>query len=132
MCCQFLFNLKGLKSHVFGFDDSQYAVYQPPTLIPLFALDHGLNLEWFLNCINLFREHMMNEQIKTMFDRFDALEVTEKPSAWRGPIIQGVQPLSRNWRGTHAYLDHKQLARLRSDGPGLYFDRNVDEGHFEV
>ena len=132
MCCQFLFNLNGLEHRVFGFDDSQYAVYQPPTMIPLFTLDGGVNLEWFLDCVNFFREHMTNGQIGTMFDKFNVLEVTEKPSAWRGPIIQDVQPLSKNWKGTHAYLDHKQLAKLRSDGPNLYFDRNIDEGHFEV
>ncbi|KNG51475.1 hypothetical protein TW65_01490 [Stemphylium lycopersici] len=134
MCSQFIFNLTGLKHNIFAFDESQYAVYQSSVVAPIFTSDHKvLNLEWILHSMNFFRHHMMNEETQTLFDKVDELEATHKPSAWREPLRQGAQPLSKHWKGTYSFLEHREVNRLRRQGPGkdMYCDKNIDEGKIQ-
>ena len=135
MCSQFVFNLPGLKHNIFAFDESQYAVYQSSVVAPIFTSDHKvLNLEWILHSMNFFRHHMMNEETQTLFDKIDELEATHKPSAWREPLRQGARTLSKHWKGTYSFLEHREVNRLRKQGPGkeMYCDKNIDEGKIQV
>ena len=56
------------------------------------------------------------------------------PSAWREQLKNGVQPLSKYWKGTYSFLDNSEVQKLRRQGPGkqVYIDKNVDEGKIQV
>jgi hypothetical protein len=135
VCFQFIFDLPGLEHNIFAFDESQFAVYQSAVEAPIFSSDYKrLNLGWILNCMNFFRHHMMDEEAHSLLRRTMELDATQKPSAWREPLRQGVQPLCRYWKGTYSFLDNLEVQRLRKQGAGveLYMDKNVDEGRIQV
>jgi hypothetical protein len=135
VCSQFVFNLEGLEHNVFAFEESQHAVYLSAAAAPLFTKDHTkLNLGWMLHAMNFFRHHMMNKNARTLFDKIEELDATQKPSAWREQLENGAQPLSRYWKGTYSFLDNSEVQKLRRQGPGkqVYIDKNVDEGKIQV
>ncbi|CAG5156861.1 uncharacterized protein ALTATR162_LOCUS4654 [Alternaria atra] len=134
VCSQFVFNLEGLEHNVFAFEESQHAVYLSAAAAPLFTKDHTkLNLGWMLHAMNFFRHHMMNKNARTLFDKIEELDATQKPSAWREQLENGAQPLSRYWKGTYSFLDNSEVQKLRRQGPGkqVYIDKNVDEGKIQ-
>ncbi|KAF1840797.1 uncharacterized protein K460DRAFT_380586 [Cucurbitaria berberidis CBS 394.84] len=138
MCSHFLFELEGAKHDVFAIEESQRAVYLSTNAAPMYQ---GLNLtdvnmEWVLHCLNFFRHHMMNEEVDTLFENMNALSVTQKPSAWREPLRRGAYPLGKHWKGTYAYLDAKEVVKIRKLHPDqvgaeFFVDKNVEEGKIQ-
>ena len=139
MCFHFLFELEGVKHDVFAIEESQRAVYSSTNAEPIYQGVNltELNMQWLLHCLNFFRHHMMNEEVATLFDSMNALFVTQKPSAWRGPLRQGTYPLGKHWKGTYSFLDLKEVRKIRELQPDevgeVYFtDKNVEDGKIQV
>ena len=118
-----------------AFDDSQYAVYQTSAYAPLFSIDFKkANLEWFFNVMNFFCTHMMCIEYRSLAPEIKRLNPGQKPSPWRETLRQGVQPLTKHWIGTWAYLPLEEVRRLRRQGAyrSVFLDRNVEEGNLMV
>ncbi|KAF2131437.1 hypothetical protein P153DRAFT_421501 [Dothidotthia symphoricarpi CBS 119687] len=138
MCSHFLFQLEGTKHGVFAVEESQRAVYMPTNTAPIYSGPElkDVNMDWILHCLNFFRHHMMDEEVVTLFSAMEELSVTQKPSVWREPLRQGVQPLCRHWKGTYSFLDPLEIERLRKVpadkvGDEYFSDKNVDEGQIQ-
>lgn len=137
MCGQFLFELNNLKYDIYAFDESQKVVYAKSATFPLFDAYHTVNMEWTLHCLNFFRHHMMKEDAMTLYSTMASMPIGDRPSAWRGPLKEGAYPLSKFWKGTYAYLDERELSRIRKlskgkkgrDSDGIWFeDKNIEHG----
>jgi hypothetical protein len=124
---------------------SQKQVYASMKDMPIFIGQgkSNVNMEWTLHCLNFFRHHMMKEEIQSLHGLVSQLDVGDRPSAWRGPIQNGCYPLSRNWKGTYAYLEAEELKKIRRVTKGgkkhkklddIYFeDKNIEsDGHIQV
>lgn len=138
MCAHFLFEFKGITHHIFAFDESQQAVYQSSHMATMFIgpLNKHLNMDWLGHCLDFFRHHMMSEEAGTLFENISELPPSQKPSAWRETLRTGARPLGRYWKGTYAFLDAPELAKLRrldhTEVSSHYFiDKNVDEGKIQ-
>ncbi|KAI1553955.1 hypothetical protein PtrSN002B_004348 [Pyrenophora tritici-repentis] len=131
---QLIFGIKGLTQRVFAFPEIQFVVYKHHTSREIFDSDHKkADLQWFLHCMNFWRHQMKNRYMDTLYDVIEALDEEEKPSAWRGPITQGVQPLCNNWRGTYSYLTYQDYhAVRRGDLSGENYDQGVDMARLQA
>ncbi|KAF2654384.1 hypothetical protein K491DRAFT_768939 [Lophiostoma macrostomum CBS 122681] len=138
MCAQLMFEGDDLTYDIIAFDISQRAVYASMKHAPMFVGPGKsmVNMEWTLHCLNFFRHHMVKEEVQSLFHLMSQLEPGDKPSAWREPLRNGCYPLSRNWKGTYAYLEAEELTRIRKTAKGgrrnqkaddyLYMDKNVE------
>ena len=138
MCSHFLFELEGA-NHVFAIEESQRVVYMSTNAAPLYGGPKltDVNMTWVLHCMHFFRNHMMNEDVASLYHAMQDLSPRQKPSAWQEPLRRGSYPLSGHWKGTYAFLDVAEVAKLRRLSPDqvgdAYFcDKNVDEGKIQV
>lgn len=139
MCSHFLFELEGVPHHVFGMGESQQAVYTASNHAKMF---HGpthtsVNMEWLSHCLNFFRYHMMSEDAQTLHGSISELSEVQKPSVWQEPLRTGAYPLVRHWKGTYAFLEASEVAKIRRIDPAkpcseYFHDKNVDEGKIQV
>ncbi|EFQ85793.1 hypothetical protein PTT_19150 [Pyrenophora teres f. teres 0-1] len=131
---QLIFDIKGLTQKVFAFQETQFAVYRHHTLLNIFNTNHKkANLQWFLHCMNFWRHQMKSPYMDTLYGVIEALDEENRPSAWREPITQDVKPLSKNWRGTFAYLNYQDYHALGGgDLSGDYDDRGVDSARLQA
>lgn len=139
MCSHFMFDLEGIQHDVFGFDDSQRAVYMPTNVAPIYKGPDlmKVNMQWLSHSLDFFRQHMLCQAACTMFDNMDCLHPTQKPSPWQAPLRLGAYPLTRHWKGTYSYLDFdemKKFRRLTDEEASCEFfnDKNIDEGQIQV
>jgi hypothetical protein len=138
ICSQFLFSLDG-PNNVFGVEESQRVVYMATNVAPLYSGPKltEVNMNWMLHCLQFFRNHMMNEDVASLYSAMEELTSGEKPSAWKEPLRKGSYPLSSHWKGTYAFLDMPEIMKLRKlsadQAADAYFcDKNVDEGKIQV
>jgi hypothetical protein len=138
MCVPLLFELEGIKHHVFGVEELQRAVYAPTNAAPLYRGLEGttLNLAWVLQCLEFFRHHMTNQEVATLVDAMDELPPDQRPTAWREPLRTGAYKLGRHWKGTYSYLSPNETRKIRSLGAddvaeSYFTDMNVDEGRIQ-
>ncbi|KAJ4296664.1 hypothetical protein N0V90_006712 [Kalmusia sp. IMI 367209] len=143
MCAHFLFDQEGQSCACwYAIDESQKAVYAATNTAPLYIgpKKNCLNMEWMLHCLNFFRYHMMTPDASSLYDTMKGMDVSQKPSPWRGPLQTGSYPLSRWWKGTYAFLEHDTLARFRAHSTSrkaknyadmIVTDLNVDEGKIQ-
>ena len=139
MCSHFLFELQGRIQHIFGMEESQRAVYTASNYAKIF---HGpshtaVNMDWLSHCLNFFRHHMMSEDARTLHGNMSELSEAQKPSAWQEALNTGAYPLGRHWKGTYAFLEASEIAKLRRMDPDkacseYFMDQNVDEGKIQV
>lgn len=143
MCAHFLFDLEETKNNVFAIEESQKAVYAPTNLAPIYIGEkmEFVNMEWALHCLNFFRHHMTDPDTFSLFDTMQNLDVSQKPSPWRGPLKSDSNSLSNCWKGTYAFLEHEPLRRLRRLSGAkkrltvddiVFSDLNVDDGRLQV
>jgi hypothetical protein len=139
MCSHFLFELEGAKHNVFAVEESQRIVYVATNTAPLYGGPKltDVNMDWVLHCLHFFRHHMMNEEVATLYDAMSELSPQQKPSAWQEPLRSGSYPLGNHWKGTYAFLEAPEIAKLRKlsadQVADAYFcDKNVDEGKIQV
>ena len=81
---------------------SQHAVYQSPTVIPLFfnpQMDR-VNFEYVLHIGNFFKYHLTEANAFTLHGLYTALDVDMRPQLWTEQLTQGGTPLARRWKGT--------------------------------
>ncbi|KAF2832993.1 hypothetical protein CC86DRAFT_338057 [Ophiobolus disseminans] len=137
MCSHFLFELEGA-NHVFAAEESQQVVYMATNNAPLYGGVHKgeVNMNWMLHCMQFFRNHMMNEDVASLFHAMDDLSPRQKPSAWQEPLRMGTYPLGKHWKGTYSFLDVPEITKLRMLSPDqvgdAYFcDKNIDEGKIQ-
>ncbi|KAF2869747.1 hypothetical protein BDV95DRAFT_85486 [Massariosphaeria phaeospora] len=142
MCAHFLFDLDGPRQNVLAVEESQIAVYAPSNVAPLFTGQYktDVNMEWVLHSLDLFRCHMTNVELATLYSTMSDLPVSQKPSAWRGLLKHGCYPLSKHWKGTYTFLEQNDIDKLRdvfynnksSKKNDLFFvDGNVEEGKIQ-
>lgn len=117
ICAPLLLSLKKhfIDGH-YGFPDSQLAVYSPATWQPLFGGSCGLdiNMEFVLHNVNFWRYHMVRQAEQTLYTPFAELSKAERPQWWREQLKQGGRTLGKHWKGSYAFLNHADLALLRS------------------
>lgn len=137
ICSHFLFELDG--AHVFAVEESQQVVYMATNTAPLYLGDNrtDVNMAWMLHCMQFFRNHMLNEEVASLYPSMEDLSPTQKPSAWQEPIRNGTRPLSKHWKGTYAFLDVGEVDKIRhlsadQVGDEFFCDKNVDEGKIQV
>ncbi|KAF2030143.1 hypothetical protein EK21DRAFT_66353 [Setomelanomma holmii] len=138
MCSHFLFQLEDLKHNLFAVEESQRVVYLATNSAPLYGGQGftDVNMEWMLHCMHFFRHHMMNEEVASLFGAMEELTPKQKPSAWQEPLRKGAYALGNHWKGTYAFLEANEVAKLRklsADQVGDVFlsDKNVDEGKIQ-
>ncbi|KAF2995871.1 hypothetical protein E8E13_004081 [Curvularia kusanoi] len=139
MCSSLLFEHGSLKHHIFAIEQLQRAAYAAQSKAPIFeGLNHtDINMDWTMKCLDFFRYHMMNKDASTLSDTMEDLSPLQKPTAWQGPLKNGVAPLSKTWKGTYSFLDPREQRKLRQladdDDTDTYFsDRNIDEGKIQT
>ncbi|KAI9722263.1 MAG: hypothetical protein M1812_001735 [Candelaria pacifica] len=124
-----------LQTLIFGWEISQQVVYQPINEAPIFSgtSSVAINIEWLLHAANFFKYHLTRHD-QSLYDPFMDLEHHEKPRAWKGKIQNGVQNLSRYWKGVYAYLTDTDLERIRRIKPGrkIIIDVVEDQGIQDV
>lgn len=137
MCSQFLLDASTTLP-VYGFDESQQAVYAPANDARIFTglNKDQVNMDWLLHTLDFFRAYMTNEDMGRLCGKLAELPIYEKPSAWRGRLEGGCYPLSKHWKGTFAYLEFDELKRFRRKDSKkkdiVFMDRSVDEGMIQV
>ncbi|KAI8936507.1 hypothetical protein NX059_006912 [Plenodomus lindquistii] len=138
MCAHFLFEFQGINHCVFAIEESQRAVYTASNHAKIFrgSKRDEVNMDWLGHCLDFFRHHMMTEEANSLFENINELSMAQKPSAWREPLRDGARPLSRHWKGTYAFLDAPEIAKLRRLDPTeadshIFIDKNVDEGKIQ-
>lgn len=139
MCSTFLFELENVKHGFLGVEESQRVVYMATNSAPIYSgpTRTDLNMQWILHCMNFFRNHMMNKEVGTLFEVLQDFSAYQIPSAWQDQLRSGTAPLGRHWKGTYAFLDHKEIAKIRRLSPdqlddAFLPDKNVDEGKIQV
>lgn len=139
MCSHFLFEIDGTRHNVFAAEESQRVVYMASNAAPLYTgINHTtVNMDWMLHCMQFFRNHMVSEELSSLFPAMRDLSRREKPSSWREPLRKGSYPLSKHWKGTYSFLDIREVDKLRKlpadqVGDEYLCDKNVDEGKIQV
>ncbi|RMZ69005.1 Major facilitator superfamily domain general substrate transporter [Pyrenophora seminiperda CCB06] len=128
MLFQLIFGMDDLEHEIFAFEESQQIAYRHGTVYKIFRMnDRYLNLEWVLESMNYWRKHMGYTLMKTLVRVLPKLAQEDWPSAWRRPITQGEQRLSRNWKGAFAFVDNYDDFYRMSQGDleGTYFDCGI-------
>ncbi|KAL5389947.1 hypothetical protein DPSP01_002006 [Paraphaeosphaeria sporulosa] len=123
----------------FAIDDAQRAVYSSTNDAPLYLghQKHVVNLDWVLQCLNFFRYYMTVPEASDLHDAMHELDDSQRPTAWDGALKSGSYVLGNHWRGTYAYLEHKDLKRFRQmirqdrHGDHILTDLNIDEGNIQ-
>lgn len=140
MCSYFMFELRDRKHNVFGLDEVQQVVYASTASQPLFIGPYKLdiNMNWFWNCMDFFRHHMMDKDAATLYYAMRDLPYRQRPSLWQEPIKSGSYPLAKHWKGTYSFLDISDIRKLRNrqksgdNGEGYLPDSHIDEGNIQV
>lgn len=134
MCAQLLLQQNVFKYDICAFEESQKMVYVHHTKgkQPIFyPASYGLrvNTDWTLHCVNFFRHHIVGQEWGSLKNSLEELDVEELPSAWRAPLQRAPYPLSRNWKGTYAYLNDVELEHIRTQGNAEehFIDKNLDD-----
>ena len=121
---------------VWAFDECQWAVYQPTNKAQIFEGDgkSQVNMPWLLSCLDFFRNYMNKPEAGGLYAALRKLDASDKPSPWRGPLVQGSHPLGKYWRSTFANLDPQELGAFRrnKDPTNEWADLYVDEGRMQA
>ncbi|KAF2448013.1 hypothetical protein P171DRAFT_482705 [Karstenula rhodostoma CBS 690.94] len=139
MATHFLFDQAIHPGSWFAIDDTQRAVYAATNETPLYLGPEKniVNMEWILQCLNFFRYYMTDSQASDLHDAMQELDESQRPSVWEGPLKSGSYPLGNYWKGTYAFLEHKDLTRFRKlvrldiHTDHIFTDLNIDEGNIQ-
>ncbi|OJD37688.1 uncharacterized protein BKCO1_60004 [Diplodia corticola] len=122
--------------NIYGFEDSQVWAYATIKTAPIFGGYNKtmINMEWVLHVMNFFKFHIGKSDENTLFDPFNSLAASEKPSYWQGPLHNGPANLGVHWKGTYSYLDREEMKQIRSGirQERVLIDRNVDHGEAAI
>lgn len=140
MATHFLFDRAFQPEIWFAIDDAQRAVYAATNEAPLYLGPKKdiLNVQWVLHCLNFFRYYMTVPEASDLHEAIQELDKSQRPSPWDGPLKSGTYALGNHWKGTYAFLQHKDLERFRRlvlqemYTDRIFTDLNVDEGKIQV
>lgn len=59
---------------------------------------------------------MIRKEHYTLYDDYASFDPDQRVRPWRTKLVNGVHQLGRHWKGAYAYLDHDELAQIRTEG----------------
>jgi hypothetical protein len=102
-------------ARTWAFLDSQLMVYMPTSHRPIFRGSNcqEIDIQWTLHVASFFRNHLLGKQ-ELSFPSYDDLSSIERPQCWNKALSTSPRQLGKHWKGCYAYVDHDELAHIRS------------------
>ncbi|TIA47678.1 hypothetical protein D6C79_04507 [Aureobasidium pullulans] len=117
--------LSSKMAKVWGFPDTQAVVYLPNSSRPIFKgpTCQEIDIDWTLHVASFFRNYLLSKQEPTHI-HYENLDRSERPQGWTKPLSTSPLKLGKHWKGTYAYVDHDEIAQIRS---GFHEDYPVQD-----
>jgi len=116
------------------FPEAQAVVYNTDKIF--FGDDHcTINTVWALNCVEFFRDHLLNTHRATLVAHYEDLDIRATPQMWRQRLhipAKDEFELGHVWKGSYSYLDRNETNLIRqtnSTRKYQFIDKNVNNDH---